>query len=56
MSAYITLLTPMTDQECLMAALSDLGFDATKIAVHAIPAGADRQCRDSAATCRRGLQ
>ncbi|MBM4367903.1 MAG: DUF1257 domain-containing protein [Deltaproteobacteria bacterium] len=37
MSAYITLLTPMTDQECLLAALSDLGFDATKVEVHATP-------------------
>lgn len=37
MSAYITLLTPMTDQECLLAALADLGFDAAKIEVHATP-------------------
>jgi hypothetical protein len=37
MSAYITLLTPMTDQECLLAALADLGFDATKVEVYATP-------------------
>lgn len=37
MSAYITLLTPMTDQECLLAALTDLGFDATKVEVHETP-------------------
>lgn len=37
MSAYITLLTPMTDQECLLTALADLGFDAAKVEVHATP-------------------
>lgn len=37
MSAYITLLTPMTDQECLLAALADLGFDHVKVEVHATP-------------------
>ncbi len=37
MSAYITLLTPMTDQECLLAALQDTGFDATRVEVHATP-------------------
>lgn len=37
MSAYVALLTPMTDQECLLAALADLGFDATKVEVYAIP-------------------
>jgi hypothetical protein len=37
MSAYLTLLTPMTDQECLLAALVDLGFDRTQIEVHAMP-------------------
>jgi hypothetical protein len=37
MSAYITLLTPMLDQECLLAALVDLGFDRTQIEVHATP-------------------
>jgi hypothetical protein len=31
----MTLLTPMTDQECLLAALADLGFDATRVEVHA---------------------
>ena len=37
MSAYLTLLTPMADQECLLAALADLGFDAAKVEVHATP-------------------
>lgn len=37
MSAYITLMTPMTDQECLVAALADVGFDQTKVEVHASP-------------------
>lgn len=37
MSAYLTLLTPMTDQECLLAALVDLGFDTTRVEVHAAP-------------------
>lgn len=37
MSAYITLLTPMTDQDCLLAALAELGFDAAKVEVHATP-------------------
>lgn len=37
MSAYITLMTPMTDQECLLAALTDVGFDHTKVEVHASP-------------------
>ena len=38
MSAYITLMTPMTDEECLLAALADVGFDRTKVEVHASPA------------------
>lgn len=37
MSAYMTLLTPMTDQECLLSALGDLGFDKSKVEVHATP-------------------
>lgn len=37
MSAYMTLLTPMTDQECLLAALVDLGFGSDKVEVHATP-------------------
>lgn len=37
MSAYITLQTPMIDQECLLEALSDLGFDSSKIEVHETP-------------------
>ena len=35
MSAYITLATPMIDQECLVAALVDLGFARKEIEVHA---------------------
>ena len=34
MSAYITLTTPMTDQECLLSALAELGFDRRKVEVH----------------------
>lgn len=37
MSAYITLLTPMTDQECLLAALADLGFTGSQVEVHSTP-------------------
>ena len=37
MSAYITLLTPMIDEECLLAALADLGFDRTRVEVQATP-------------------
>ncbi len=35
MSAYITLATPMTDQQCLLDALADLGFGPDKVEVHA---------------------
>jgi len=37
MSAYITLMTPMLDEECLIAALVDVGFERPKIEVHAAP-------------------
>lgn len=37
MSAYITLLTPMLDEECVLAALADIGFDRTRVEVHATP-------------------
>lgn len=37
MSAYITLMTPMTDEECLIAALTDLGFERGKLEVHQTP-------------------
>jgi Protein of unknown function (DUF1257) len=37
MSAYLTLLTPMTDPECLLAALAELGFDEEKVEVHSKP-------------------
>lgn len=37
MSAYITLMTPMTDRECLLAALVDQGFTHAQIEVHAEP-------------------
>ena len=35
MSAYMKLLTPMTDEESLLLALADLGFDRSKEEVHA---------------------
>lgn len=35
MSAYITLATPLVDRECLLAALSDLGFTPERVEVHA---------------------
>jgi hypothetical protein len=35
MSAYITLMTPMTNQESLLAALTDVGFQRGQIEVHA---------------------
>ena len=38
MSAYITLNTPMLDQECLLAALEELGFDRFKVEIHDEPA------------------
>lgn len=34
MSAYLTLQTPMTDRECLVTALADLGFTIDKVEVH----------------------
>jgi hypothetical protein len=34
MSAYITLAIPIVDQECLLEALSDLGFTADQVEVH----------------------
>lgn len=37
MSAYLTLMTPMRDQECLLAALADVGFDSNKVEVHTAP-------------------
>lgn len=37
MSAYLTLMTPMTDRECLLAALADLGFKQTQIEVNEEP-------------------
>lgn len=37
MSAYLKLLTPMTDQECLLAALADVGFDSARVEVHDEP-------------------
>ena len=37
MSAYITLMTPMVDQECLLSALADLGLRREQIAVHSEP-------------------
>ena len=37
MSAYITLMTPMTDQECLLAAIVDGGVTLADIEVSATP-------------------
>ncbi len=37
MSAYLRLMTPMIDRECLLAALADLGFDGTKVEIHEAP-------------------
>jgi hypothetical protein len=37
MSAYITLLTPMSDLSCLLEALTELGFDSGKVEVHQTP-------------------
>ena len=37
MSAYLTLHTPMTDLECLLAALAEVGFDASRVEVHDTP-------------------
>lgn len=37
MSAYITLMTPMIDQECLVAAIVDQGYTATSIELSASP-------------------
>ena len=38
MSAYLTLMTPMVDRECLPQALCDLGFGHQKIELHETPA------------------
>lgn len=38
MSAYITLATPMVEQQCLLDALADLGFGKDRVEVHAKPA------------------
>lgn len=37
MSAYIQLATPMTDRECLVDALADMGFGRSMVEVHAQP-------------------
>ncbi|MCL2823168.1 MAG: hypothetical protein FWD57_04190 [Polyangiaceae bacterium] len=37
MSAYVTMQTPMTDVECLIDALIDLGFDRAQIETHSQP-------------------
>lgn len=37
MSAYLTMMTPMTDQECLLVALEELGFSSQKVEIHAKP-------------------
>lgn len=58
MSAYITLLTPMLDEECLLAALADLGFDRTRVEVHVAPValvgfGADARGQTANVVIRR---
>lgn len=48
MSAYITLMTPMIDRECLLDALADVGFGPGKVEVHPEPValvGYERQRR-----------
>lgn len=37
MSAYLTLLTPMTDSECLLEALVDMGFARSSVDVYETP-------------------
>lgn len=37
MSAYLSFGTPMTDEATLLEALADMGFDASKVEVHATP-------------------
>ena len=37
MSAFITLALPLSDQECLLAALAELGFGANRVEVHDSP-------------------
>jgi hypothetical protein len=37
MSAYITLATPLIDQECVLAALEDVGFPAACVEIHPRP-------------------
>lgn len=37
MSAYITLATPITDQDCLLLALADLGYGSGVVEIHAEP-------------------
>jgi hypothetical protein len=37
MSAYIRFATPMLDQECLIAALADMGFGQDRVEVHGAP-------------------
>lgn len=37
MSAYVELASPMTDPDCLLGALADLGFPSKKVEVHADP-------------------
>ncbi len=36
MSAYVTLSVPMTDQDCLLAALADVGFGPGVVEVHEV--------------------
>lgn len=58
MSAYITLMTPMIDEECLLAALGDLGFGPSMVEVHVDPVelvgyGGDRREQTANVVIRR---
>lgn len=37
MSAYVTLMTPMSDEECLLEALAEVGFRRAQVEVHKAP-------------------
>lgn len=58
MSAYITLMTPMTNQEFILAALTDMGFQRDQIEVHAEPVqlvgyGGERRAQTANIVIRR---
>ncbi|HEU5334039.1 MAG TPA: hypothetical protein VFU73_14770 [Actinocrinis sp.] len=52
MSAYVELASPMTDPECVVKALADMGYPAKKVEVHDTPVplvGFDRSAAGSVA-------